>query len=61
MRPIQGLRWWIIALICLGTIINYLARNSLGVLAPELKEQMAISTQQYSYIVGAFQGGYTIM
>jgi ACS family hexuronate transporter-like MFS transporter len=61
LRPIQGLRWWIIALICLGTIINYLARNSLGVLAPELKEQMAISTQQYSYIVGAFQVGYTIM
>jgi ACS family hexuronate transporter-like MFS transporter len=61
LRRIQGLRWWIIALICLGTIINYLARNALGVLAPELKEQMAISTQQYSYIVGAFQVGYTIM
>ena len=61
MRPIKGLRWWIIALICLGTIINYLARNALGVLAPELKEQMAISTQQYSYIVAAFQAGYTIM
>ncbi|WP_158816423.1 MFS transporter [Methylocapsa sp. S129] len=61
MKPIRGLRWWIVALICLGTIINYLSRNALGVLAPELKTQMAISTQQYSYIVGAFQIGYTIM
>jgi MFS transporter, ACS family, hexuronate transporter len=33
---IKGFRWWIIALICLGTIINYLARNSLAVLAPQL-------------------------
>lgn len=61
MKSIRGLHWWIVALICLGTIINYLSRNALGVLAPELKTQMAINTQQYSYIVGAFQIGYTIM
>ena len=48
-------------LVCLGTILNYLARHSLSVLAPELKQVFAISTQQYSYIVGAFQIGYTIM
>jgi ACS family hexuronate transporter-like MFS transporter len=58
LRQIRSLRWWIVALICLGTITNYLARKTLGGLAPELKEQMAISTQQYSYIVAAFQVGY---
>jgi MFS transporter, ACS family, hexuronate transporter len=31
------------------------------VLAPTLKDQMGISTGQYSYTVGAFQIGYTIM
>jgi MFS transporter, ACS family, hexuronate transporter len=61
LRAIFGLRWWIIALVCMGTIVNYLARNSLGVLAPELKTLMQMSTQQYSYVVGAFQVGYTIM
>jgi MFS transporter, ACS family, hexuronate transporter len=61
LGSIRALRWWIVALICLGTIINYLSRNALGVLAPQLKTEMAISTQQYSYIVGAFQIGYTIM
>ena len=61
MRTIKGLRWWIIALVCLGTITNYLARNSLGVLAPQLKDQLGMSTQQYSYVVGAFQVGYTLM
>ncbi|MBA1145418.1 MFS transporter, partial [Mesorhizobium neociceri] len=54
-------RWWIIVLVCLGTIVNYLARNSLGVLAPTLKSELGMSTQQYSYVVAAFQVGYTIM
>jgi ACS family hexuronate transporter-like MFS transporter len=35
VTTIRGLRWWIVALICLGTIINYLSRNALGVLAPQ--------------------------
>lgn len=58
---VRNLRWWIVALICAGTIANYLARNSLGVLAPELKSALHMSTQQYSYVVGAFQLAYTIM
>lgn len=58
---IKGLRWWIIGLICLGTIINYLARNSLSVMAPTLKETLHFSTQEYSYIVAAFQVAYCFM
>lgn len=61
MKTIVGLRWWIIALVCLGTIVNYLSRNALGVLAPQLKTMLHMTTQQYSYVVGAFQVGYTIM
>ncbi|MGV2291980.1 MFS transporter [Trinickia sp. YCB016] len=61
MKTVKGLRWWIIALVCVGTIMNYLARNSLSVLAPELKHELSFTTQQYSYIVAAFQIGYTIM
>lgn len=58
---VRHLRWWIVALICAGTIANYLARNSLGVLAPELKATFAMTTAQYSYVVGAFQLAYTVM
>ncbi|KTF67678.1 MFS transporter [Sphingomonas sp. HT-1] len=61
MRRIPHLRWWIVGLICAGTIANYLARNSLGVLAPELKSVLHMTTQQYSYVVGAFQLSYTVM
>jgi ACS family hexuronate transporter-like MFS transporter len=61
MRTIRNLRWWMIGLFSVGTILNYLARNSLGVLAPELNANLGITTQQYSYVVGAFQAAYTIM
>lgn len=55
------MRWWIISLVTLGTILNYLARSSLSVAAPTLKDVLSLSTQQYSYVVGAFQAAYTVM
>lgn len=58
---VRGLRWWIVGLICLGTVANYLARNSFAVLAPQLKGTLGFTTREYSYIVGAFQLAYTIM
>ncbi|WP_333571416.1 MFS transporter [Sphingomonas sp.] len=61
MRRIAHLRWWIVGLICAGTIANYLARNSLGVLAPELTKVMRMTTEQYSYVVAGFQLAYTVM
>jgi ACS family hexuronate transporter-like MFS transporter len=59
-RPIKGLRWWIVGLVVLGMIFNYLARSSLAVAAPTLTEKLHLSTQQYSYIVTAFQAAYAL-
>lgn len=61
MRTIKHLRWWIIGLVTLGTILNYLARSTLSVAAPTLKAEFQMSTEQYSWVVLAFQGTYTIM
>lgn len=55
------LRWWMIALVTLGTILNYLARSSLAVAAPKLMEVFDMNTQQYSWVVVSFQAAYTIM
>jgi ACS family hexuronate transporter-like MFS transporter len=55
------LRWWIISLVALGTVLNYLARSSLSVAAPTLKQSFDMSTQEYSWVVAAFQITYTIM
>lgn len=53
---IGKLRWWMMALLMLGSIINYLTRSALSVAAPTVMADLHISTQQYSWIVGTFQG-----
>lgn len=37
---IKGLRWWVIALIAAATVINYIDRQSLGVLWPEIANDL---------------------
>ncbi|MBN6043792.1 MFS transporter [Citrobacter sp. ku-bf4] len=58
-RVVKNLRWWVLVLFLLGVTVNYITRNSLGILAPELKTELGITTEQYSWIVGAFQLAYT--
>src|SRR5215471_175965 len=52
---IKGLRWWIIGLLMLGSIVNYLTRSTLGVAAQTLMRDLHITTLQYSWIVSTFQ------
>ena len=59
MRYIPKLRWKMLALMLVGTIIIYVDRNVLGVLAPILKEELHFTTEQYSYVVSAFQIVYS--
>ena len=59
-RVVKNLRWWMLVLFLLGVTVNYITRNSLGILAPELKDSLGITTEQYSWIVGAFQISYTL-
>src|SRR5512133_11237 len=53
---VKGVRWWMISLLMLGAIINYLTRSTLAVAAPTVLKDLAITTKQYSWILGAFQG-----
>lgn len=53
---IPGLRWWMISLIMLGAIVNYLTRATLSVAAPTLIKDLHIGPQEYSWINAAFQG-----
>lgn len=60
-KPIRHLRWWIIGLVTLGTILNYLARSTLSVAAPTVKSEFGMTTEQYSWVILAFQAAYTVM
>jgi ACS family hexuronate transporter-like MFS transporter len=48
-----------LALMLIGTIVIYVDRNVLGVLAPILKQELGFTTEQYSYVVSAFQIVYS--
>src|ERR1051325_9953880 len=54
---IPHVRWTIVALFVCAMIINYLARSVLGVAAPIILLEQAISAQRYGWITGAFQIG----
>lgn len=56
MPKLRGLRFWMMGLLMLGSVVNYLTRSSLAVAAPTLLAELRISTAQYSWIVAAFQG-----
>lgn len=56
-KGIRALRWWMIGLIMLGAIINYLTRATLGVAAPTVLADLSITTEEYGWITGAFQLG----
>lgn len=57
MPTLKALRWWIIGLVMLGAIINYLTRATMGVAAPTLMTDLDITVEQYGWITSAFQLG----
>jgi ACS family hexuronate transporter-like MFS transporter len=54
-------RWWIGGLLFASTVINYLDRQSLNVLAPTLMDEFHWSNQDFALIIIAFRIAYTIM
>src|ERR1041385_6922510 len=59
-RPITHLRWWIGGLLFSSTVINYLDRQTLSVLAPYLKTQYQWNNQNFALIVIAFRVAYSV-
>ncbi len=59
-RTVRGLRWWIAAVLFASTIINYVDRQTLSLLAPYLKVQYRWSNADYANIVIAFRVAYSI-
>ena len=59
-RPIKNLRWWIGGMLFLSTIINYIDRQTLSLLAPFLKLEYHWTNTDYANILIGFRVGYTI-
>lgn len=57
---VVGLRWWIIGLVFLATLINYIDRLTLSVLAPVITKDLGLSNTEYGGIATWFLLAYTI-
>lgn len=56
----KGLRWWIIGLVCLATIINYIDRSALAIMWPDISEDLAMDKNDYALILNVFLVAYAI-
>ena len=54
-------RWWIGLLLFLSTVINYLDRQTLSVLGPQLKVEFQWSNETFAWVIISFRLAYTVM
>jgi len=60
LKPIPRLRWWIGGLLFASTVINYIDRQTLSLLAPYLKVQYHWTNSDYANLAIAFRVAYSI-
>ncbi|HJX95554.1 MAG TPA: MFS transporter, partial [Candidatus Acidoferrum sp.] len=60
VRAIPSLRWWIGAILFASTVINYIDRQTLSLLAPYLKQDYHWTNTDYANLVIAFRVAYSI-
>src|SRR5260370_40202134 len=62
VRPsiITSLRWWIGGILFASTVINYIDRQTLSILAPFLKQEYHWTNTDYADIAIAFRLAYTM-
>jgi MFS transporter, ACS family, hexuronate transporter len=59
-RSIPSLRWWIGGILFASTVINYIDRQTLSILAPFLKQDYHWTNVDYANLVIAFRIAYAI-
>ena len=57
---LKGLRWWIIALIALATIINYIDRSALAVMWPSIQDELGFTNYDYAIMLNVFMVAYAL-
>ncbi|HRP06841.1 MAG TPA: hypothetical protein PLV87_18140, partial [Opitutaceae bacterium] len=51
MFKIPHLRWWIIAMIFFASVLNYLDRQTLSILAPTIMKELSLSNEDYASVL----------
>ena len=59
-RRIPHLRWYIGGLLFLSTVINYIDRQTLSVLAPYLKTEFSWTNTDFAWVLIGFRVAYAV-
>ena len=57
---VKGLRWWIIVLIFIATVINYIDRTAFALLWPEMGEDLGMKNSDYAFMYNMFLAAYAV-
>jgi ACS family hexuronate transporter-like MFS transporter len=57
---IKGLRWWIIILIFIATVINYIDRTAFALLWPEMGKDLGMDNADYAIMLNVFMATYAV-
>ncbi|OIQ38434.1 MAG: MFS transporter [Bacteroidetes bacterium MedPE-SWsnd-G1] len=57
---IKGLRWWVITLIFIATVINYIDRTAFALLWPEMGEDLGMDKSDYAIMLNVFMACYAL-
>lgn len=57
---LRGLRWWILGLVFLAAVLNYVDRQTLFVLAPTIQRDLAMDDREYANVLNLFLLAYTL-
>jgi ACS family hexuronate transporter-like MFS transporter len=56
---VRGLRWWIIGLVFLATLINFIDRLTISILAPVITTDLGLSNTEFGSLTVWFLAAYT--
>ena len=57
---VRNLRWVIISLIAIATVVNYIDRNALAVMWPSISAELGLDKNDYALVISFFMVGYAI-
>jgi len=58
IMKIKGLRWWVIVLIFIATVINYIDRTAFALLWPEMGKDLGMDNSDYAIMLNVFLATY---
>lgn len=57
----KNLKWKVALLLCLASVLSYIDRNTLAILAPAMQKELNWSDVDYADVTALFVLSYTIM